>query len=63
MTPPTATAGRLPEPAFKLEVGPDQIAILTFDQPGSRANTLGQAVLEELEEILEQLAGAPTCTA
>jgi 3-hydroxyacyl-CoA dehydrogenase/enoyl-CoA hydratase/3-hydroxybutyryl-CoA epimerase/3-hydroxyacyl-CoA dehydrogenase/enoyl-CoA hydratase/3-hydroxybutyryl-CoA epimerase/enoyl-CoA isomerase len=33
----------------------DSTAILTFDQPGSRANTLGLAVLKEFEGILAQL--------
>ncbi len=41
--------------AVKLEFqGP--IAILTLDQPGSRANTLGQAVQGELEAAAAQLA-------
>jgi enoyl-CoA hydratase/carnithine racemase len=40
-----------------LEVRTDGIGILTFDQPGSRANTLGQAVLGEFEAILTQLKG------
>src|SRR5437899_1585484 len=35
----------------------DQIATLTFDQPGSRANTLGQAVLAEFEQVLGELEG------
>src|SRR6516162_8054820 len=37
--------------ALKLEIK-DGIALITFDQPGSRANTLGQAVLAEFEEVL-----------
>src|SRR5213078_2911095 len=41
--------------ALSLAVRPDGIGILTFDQPGSRANTLGQAVLGEFEAILAQL--------
>lgn len=41
--------------AVKLEFqGP--IAILTLDQPGSRANTLGQAVQGDLEAAVAQLA-------
>jgi 3-hydroxyacyl-CoA dehydrogenase/enoyl-CoA hydratase/3-hydroxybutyryl-CoA epimerase/3-hydroxyacyl-CoA dehydrogenase/enoyl-CoA hydratase/3-hydroxybutyryl-CoA epimerase/enoyl-CoA isomerase len=41
--------------AVKLEFqGP--IAIMTVDQPGSRANTLGQAVLSDLEVAVAQLA-------
>src|SRR5262249_30004981 len=43
--------------ALSLETRPDGIAVLTFDQPGSRANTLGQAILAEFDEILKQLAG------
>jgi 3-hydroxyacyl-CoA dehydrogenase/enoyl-CoA hydratase/3-hydroxybutyryl-CoA epimerase/3-hydroxyacyl-CoA dehydrogenase/enoyl-CoA hydratase/3-hydroxybutyryl-CoA epimerase/enoyl-CoA isomerase len=43
--------------ALSLDVRPDGIAVLTFDQPNSRANTLGQAVLEEFEVLLKQLAG------
>jgi 3-hydroxyacyl-CoA dehydrogenase/enoyl-CoA hydratase/3-hydroxybutyryl-CoA epimerase/3-hydroxyacyl-CoA dehydrogenase/enoyl-CoA hydratase/3-hydroxybutyryl-CoA epimerase/enoyl-CoA isomerase len=38
--------------AFRLEIRPDSVAVLTFDQPGSRANTLGQAVQGEMEQLL-----------
>jgi 3-hydroxyacyl-CoA dehydrogenase / enoyl-CoA hydratase / 3-hydroxybutyryl-CoA epimerase / enoyl-CoA isomerase len=41
-------------PALHLDIA-NNLAILTFDMPGSRANTLGQAVLTEFESILEQL--------
>src|SRR5262245_30701721 len=41
--------------ALQLEVARDGIGILTFDQPGSRANTLGQAILAELEAMVGQL--------
>jgi 3-hydroxyacyl-CoA dehydrogenase/enoyl-CoA hydratase/3-hydroxybutyryl-CoA epimerase/3-hydroxyacyl-CoA dehydrogenase/enoyl-CoA hydratase/3-hydroxybutyryl-CoA epimerase/enoyl-CoA isomerase len=41
-------------PALHLDVR-DSIAVVTFDQPGSRANTLGQPVLTELEAILADL--------
>ncbi|MFO0881331.1 MAG: 3-hydroxyacyl-CoA dehydrogenase NAD-binding domain-containing protein [Gemmataceae bacterium] len=41
-------------PAIQLETR-DGVAVVTFDQPGSRANTLGQAVQAELEQILGQL--------
>ena len=44
-----------PQPALKLEFRTDAAALITFDQPGSRANTLGQAVLAEFEEVLKQL--------
>src|SRR5579863_289208 len=41
--------------ALRLEFFPDGIAQLTFDQPGSKANTLGQAVQTEFEAMLDQL--------
>jgi 3-hydroxyacyl-CoA dehydrogenase/enoyl-CoA hydratase/3-hydroxybutyryl-CoA epimerase/3-hydroxyacyl-CoA dehydrogenase/enoyl-CoA hydratase/3-hydroxybutyryl-CoA epimerase/enoyl-CoA isomerase len=44
--------------ALKLDIR-DNLAVLTFDQPGSRANTLGQAVLAELEQIVGQLEQRP----
>jgi 3-hydroxyacyl-CoA dehydrogenase/enoyl-CoA hydratase/3-hydroxybutyryl-CoA epimerase/3-hydroxyacyl-CoA dehydrogenase/enoyl-CoA hydratase/3-hydroxybutyryl-CoA epimerase/enoyl-CoA isomerase len=34
----------------------DGIAVITFDQPDSRANTMGQAVLGEFEALLGKLA-------
>jgi 3-hydroxyacyl-CoA dehydrogenase / enoyl-CoA hydratase / 3-hydroxybutyryl-CoA epimerase / enoyl-CoA isomerase len=37
----------------------ENLAILTFDTPGSRANTLGQAILAEFEQVLEQLRKKP----
>ena len=43
------------ERAFQVDYPRDGIARITFDQPGSRANTMGQAVLAELEGILPQL--------
>src|SRR5205814_1649059 len=42
--------------ALRLDVQAD-IAVVTFDTPGSRANTLGQAVLGEFEGLLSQLEG------
>ena len=42
--------------AVRLEIRGGQIAVLTLDQPGSRANTLGQAVLGELEAAIAPLA-------
>lgn len=56
MIPPAPSAGPLSEPAFRVEVGPDQIAVLTFDLPGSRANTMGRAVLDELLKTVGELA-------
>src|SRR5205823_1027552 len=41
--------------ALRLEILPDRIAVVTLDQPGSRANTLGQAIQGELEGLLDQL--------
>ena len=38
-----------------LEIRPDRIALVTFDQPGSRANLLSQAVQSDLEGIHAQL--------
>lgn len=51
---PHATASPA-ETAFRLEILDGTIAVLVFDQPGSRANTLGQAVLAELEGVVEHL--------
>ncbi len=42
--------------ALRLEVVEGAIGLLTFDQPGSRANTLNQAVLGELETLVADLA-------
>jgi 3-hydroxyacyl-CoA dehydrogenase/enoyl-CoA hydratase/3-hydroxybutyryl-CoA epimerase/3-hydroxyacyl-CoA dehydrogenase/enoyl-CoA hydratase/3-hydroxybutyryl-CoA epimerase/enoyl-CoA isomerase len=41
--------------ALRLEVLDAGIALVTFDQPGSRANTLGQAMIGELEAMLGDL--------
>ena len=43
--------------ALKLELLDGGLALVTFDQPGSRANTLGQAVQAELEGVLADLRG------
>jgi len=42
------------EAALKFDVK-DNVGIITFDQPGSRANTLSQAVQGEFEQILADL--------
>jgi 3-hydroxyacyl-CoA dehydrogenase/enoyl-CoA hydratase/3-hydroxybutyryl-CoA epimerase/3-hydroxyacyl-CoA dehydrogenase/enoyl-CoA hydratase/3-hydroxybutyryl-CoA epimerase/enoyl-CoA isomerase len=42
--------------ALRLETLPSSYALLTFDLPGSRANTLGQAVLAEFEHVVKDLA-------
>ncbi len=43
--------------ALRFEVLDGNLGLLTLDQPGSRANTLGQAVLAELERQVAELAG------
>jgi 3-hydroxyacyl-CoA dehydrogenase/enoyl-CoA hydratase/3-hydroxybutyryl-CoA epimerase/3-hydroxyacyl-CoA dehydrogenase/enoyl-CoA hydratase/3-hydroxybutyryl-CoA epimerase/enoyl-CoA isomerase len=43
-------------PSLKLEVLEGNIGLVTFDIPGSRANTLGQAILGELETLVSQLS-------
>jgi 3-hydroxyacyl-CoA dehydrogenase/enoyl-CoA hydratase/3-hydroxybutyryl-CoA epimerase/3-hydroxyacyl-CoA dehydrogenase/enoyl-CoA hydratase/3-hydroxybutyryl-CoA epimerase/enoyl-CoA isomerase len=45
------------QPALKLEVLDGAIGQVTFDLPGSRANTLGSSVLAELEGLVKQLGG------
>src|SRR5262245_28738402 len=40
--------------ALRLDIA-DRLAVITFDQPGSKANTLGQAVLAEFEQVVAQL--------
>jgi 3-hydroxyacyl-CoA dehydrogenase/enoyl-CoA hydratase/3-hydroxybutyryl-CoA epimerase len=42
-------------PAFTLEVDTDNIAWLTLDRPGVSANTLGSAVLRELQQQIDAL--------
>jgi 3-hydroxyacyl-CoA dehydrogenase/enoyl-CoA hydratase/3-hydroxybutyryl-CoA epimerase/3-hydroxyacyl-CoA dehydrogenase/enoyl-CoA hydratase/3-hydroxybutyryl-CoA epimerase/enoyl-CoA isomerase len=42
---------------LRLEITDGAVAVVTFDQPGSRANTLGQAILGEFEGMLAQLQG------
>src|SRR5437879_9740385 len=38
--------------SLSLEIRKDSIAVVTFNQPKSRANTLNQAVLKELEAVV-----------
>jgi 3-hydroxyacyl-CoA dehydrogenase / enoyl-CoA hydratase / 3-hydroxybutyryl-CoA epimerase / enoyl-CoA isomerase len=45
--------------ALRLDFVEDGIARITFDQPGSRANTLSQGVQTEFENILTQLEATP----
>jgi len=44
-----------PQATLRLEILDGDIALVTIDQPGSRANTLGQATLGELEAMMAQL--------
>jgi 3-hydroxyacyl-CoA dehydrogenase / enoyl-CoA hydratase / 3-hydroxybutyryl-CoA epimerase / enoyl-CoA isomerase len=41
--------------AFKLEESPNNVALVTFDLPDKKVNTLGQAVLAELTDLVGQL--------
>jgi 3-hydroxyacyl-CoA dehydrogenase/enoyl-CoA hydratase/3-hydroxybutyryl-CoA epimerase len=43
-------------PSFRLEVGEDRLATLTFDLPDKKVNVFGRAALEELERILDEVA-------
>ena len=42
--------------AFHLEAGPDRLATLTFDLPGKKVNVFTRAALEELDEVVSDLA-------
>ncbi|MGF1579050.1 MAG: 3-hydroxyacyl-CoA dehydrogenase NAD-binding domain-containing protein [Gemmataceae bacterium] len=44
--------------ALSLDVQ-DNIAIVTFDTPNSRANTMGQGILLELEQIVDKVSEQP----
>ncbi|MBI3822016.1 MAG: enoyl-CoA hydratase/isomerase family protein [Planctomycetes bacterium] len=48
-----------PEPALRLDFVQPGIARITYDMPGSRANTLNQGVQTEFENILTQLEKTP----
>ncbi|MFH1266942.1 MAG: 3-hydroxyacyl-CoA dehydrogenase NAD-binding domain-containing protein, partial [Planctomycetota bacterium] len=45
------------ENAFRLEEIGDHVAVLTFDQPGSKVNTLSEPVFEELAGLVGELEG------
>jgi 3-hydroxyacyl-CoA dehydrogenase / enoyl-CoA hydratase / 3-hydroxybutyryl-CoA epimerase len=45
--------------AWRLERDGDDIVSLIIDRPGSSANSLSQAILLELEELLRQIKAAP----
>lgn len=44
-------------PALQLSVRPDAVAVLTFDQPGSRANVLTAELWADFGAVLDTLAG------
>ncbi len=46
-----------PAPALNLETVDGSVAVVTFDLPGSRANTLGRTVMAEFGAVAAQLAG------
>jgi 3-hydroxyacyl-CoA dehydrogenase/enoyl-CoA hydratase/3-hydroxybutyryl-CoA epimerase len=44
---------------FHLETGSDRLATLTFDLPGKRVNVFTRAALEELEQVIGEVAARP----
>jgi 3-hydroxyacyl-CoA dehydrogenase / enoyl-CoA hydratase / 3-hydroxybutyryl-CoA epimerase len=42
---------------FHLEVGADRLATLTFDSPEKKVNVFTRAALQELERVIEEVAG------
>jgi 3-hydroxyacyl-CoA dehydrogenase/enoyl-CoA hydratase/3-hydroxybutyryl-CoA epimerase/3-hydroxyacyl-CoA dehydrogenase/enoyl-CoA hydratase/3-hydroxybutyryl-CoA epimerase/enoyl-CoA isomerase len=42
-------------PAIRWETTPDQIAVITFDQPSARANVMSAAVVAELEQMIGEI--------
>jgi enoyl-CoA hydratase/carnithine racemase len=46
----------MPDPTVRLDYRPDGVAVLTFDQPGSKANVLTPQVWSDFEAALDQLA-------
>ncbi len=55
MTKPIQSGQGTSEKAIQLEITSENIAHITFDQPGSRANTLGQATMAELEAVFSEV--------
>jgi 3-hydroxyacyl-CoA dehydrogenase/enoyl-CoA hydratase/3-hydroxybutyryl-CoA epimerase len=43
-------------PIFRLEVGEDRLATLTFDLPDKKVNIFGRPALTELEHVLDEVA-------
>src|SRR5438093_11253093 len=56
MSPSASAAGAAKPSALRLEVIEGDIGLLTFDLPDSRANTLGQAVIAEFEQLVGELS-------
>jgi 3-hydroxyacyl-CoA dehydrogenase/enoyl-CoA hydratase/3-hydroxybutyryl-CoA epimerase/3-hydroxyacyl-CoA dehydrogenase/enoyl-CoA hydratase/3-hydroxybutyryl-CoA epimerase/enoyl-CoA isomerase len=56
MNSPAPSFSNPSERAVRLEILDDSIALVTFDLPSSRANTLGQAVLAEFEALVREVA-------
>lgn len=46
----------MPDPAVRVEVRPDRVAVLTIDQPGAKVNVLTVALWAELEAAIDDLA-------
>jgi 3-hydroxyacyl-CoA dehydrogenase/enoyl-CoA hydratase/3-hydroxybutyryl-CoA epimerase len=44
-------------PIFRLDVGSDRLATLTFDSPDKKVNVFTRAALAELEQIITELGG------
>src|SRR5690348_11773221 len=44
------------EPTVRLDARPDGVAVLTFDQPGGKANVLTPQTWSDFEAALDQLA-------
>ena len=43
--------------ALRVEIIEGQLAVITFDQPGSRANVMSQGILGEFENIMKEIEG------
>ncbi len=43
-------------PIFRLQVGDDRLATLTFDLPDKKVNVFGRAAIVELEQVLDEVA-------
>ena len=45
---------------FRFETDPDGIALATWDMPGRSMNVITEGVMDQLEQIVEQVASDPT---